>query len=152
MGDDPIDDSQPSFVIGGSGDQLRFSHPWPDNGPVHYASVTVTLRGFRVGDQICFDDGGELPRFFDELAAEWKGWPGEKTWSSVDGSLRLACRHDGVGRVLITAHVAYMSQDQRISAGDWSGAGTVEVLPGSLDETAAGLRRFLRVLTRRARE
>jgi Family of unknown function (DUF6228) len=32
----------------------------------------------------------ELVRFFREFAADWRGWPGERTYESLEHELRLA--------------------------------------------------------------
>ena len=31
-----------------------------------------------------------LAEMFAEMAADWRGWPGEKSWSSLEGELHLS--------------------------------------------------------------
>jgi hypothetical protein len=38
-----------------------------------------------------------LPRFFDGLAKEWRGWTGEKTWDSVESHIALKATADRLG-------------------------------------------------------
>ncbi len=40
--------------------------------------------------------------FFDEMAANWKGWKGEKSWQSIDGSLTLKATSDSTGHVQLS--------------------------------------------------
>lgn len=46
-----------------------------------------------------WDIGDGVAVFFADLAASWQGWDGERTWSSLEGQLGLACRHDRLGVV-----------------------------------------------------
>lgn len=43
----------------------------------------------------------ELVRFFRELADDWRGWPGERTYESLGHELRLAASHDGHVRIAV---------------------------------------------------
>jgi hypothetical protein len=49
-----------------------------------------------------FDD---LIEFFDELANNWRGWVGEKSYWSLEGELKLYATNNGVGPVRLTAHL-----------------------------------------------
>jgi hypothetical protein len=40
-------------------------------------------------------------KFFEELAVHAHGWPGEMTWESLEGELRLPGSHDGLGHVKV---------------------------------------------------
>jgi hypothetical protein len=65
----------------------------------------------------------ELVRFFCGLAADWRGWPGERTYESLEHELRLTARHDG--------HVRIAVQLRRSSVPDgWSASGVFSVDPG----------------------
>lgn len=45
---------------------------------------------------------GAPDAFFREIAAEWKGWSGEKTWVEYDsGTARLRAENDGCGHILL---------------------------------------------------
>jgi hypothetical protein len=43
--------------------------------------------------------GPGIAPFFRSLANDWKGWEGERSYSSLEGQLHLQCRHDGKGIV-----------------------------------------------------
>ena len=43
----------------------------------------------------------DLPAFFEGLAREWRGWAGERTWSSLEGDLSLTATADRAGHVSI---------------------------------------------------
>jgi hypothetical protein len=58
------------------------------------ASTVANVDGFSVGP-----DAMTLPAFLNALAAGWEGWPGVRTWSSMDRELALDARHDGRGYV-----------------------------------------------------
>lgn len=65
----------------------------------------------------------ELTGFFQGLAADWRGWPSERTYESFEHELRLTARHDG--------HVRITVQLRQTSLPDgWSAAGVVTIDPG----------------------
>ena len=65
----------------------------------------------------------ELVRFFRGLAADWRGWPGERTYESLEHELRLVAIHDG--------HVRIAVQLRQSSLPDgWSASGEFRVDPG----------------------
>jgi hypothetical protein len=43
--------------------------------------------------------GPGIAPFFRSLANDWRGWEGERSYSSLEGELLLQCRHDGRGLV-----------------------------------------------------
>jgi hypothetical protein len=38
---------------------------------------------------------GELAVFFEALADSWRGWEGQRTFSSLEGEFEIKARHDG---------------------------------------------------------
>jgi hypothetical protein len=70
----------------------------PD-GEIWYAEACLRVPGLesrlRVSAHYAlgFDD---LVAFFGQLAADWRGWRGERTYESLEGDLRLAATHDGM--------------------------------------------------------
>ncbi len=42
-----------------------------------------------------------LGRLFEEIAAEWRGWDGLKTWESLEGEFKIHCGNDRRGHVTI---------------------------------------------------
>lgn len=46
-----------------------------------------------------YDDGDWLGPFVRDLAESWRGFEGVKEYTSLEGQMRLECRHDGLGAV-----------------------------------------------------
>lgn len=61
----------------------------------------VTIRSNNLSsftDVYAFDPfDSNLVRFFEDLAENWKGFDGEKEWSSLEGEFCLNCTSDNLG-------------------------------------------------------
>ncbi len=80
-----------------------------------------------------FDSG--LTRFFEYIAKCWKGWNGEKKWTSLEGELRLICTTDSLGHVSIEATLF----------DGWSVRNTFYVDAGQLEQLASDIKKFFAV-------
>jgi hypothetical protein len=109
------------------------------------ASVTVELRQ-------------RLENFFSEMARDWRGWDGERTFAArapgaLADSFRLAATADGRGHVRLLAelgqpwppeqetveyetHIGLPAPDQ---AGTWAASVCLVLEAGQLDELAADI-------------
>ena len=59
-------------------------------------TVTAELQGLRASKDVHDIDGwSALLSFFEELALNWRGWDGDKTFDSLEGDFQLSARHDG---------------------------------------------------------
>ena len=101
----------------------------------------VTLRGneFEASTRVyAFDpmDKG-LPKFFDGLARDWKGWEGTRHWSSLEGEFELEFRHDGIGHAETVATI----HSNRHGHG-WSGEIRFDIAAGELERIAKDINRF----------
>jgi hypothetical protein len=75
----------------------------------HYAAaVHVEIRDVGLSAEVSTtlwvpSAGGEwdLAAFVQDLADDWHGWRGERTWRSKDGELCLDATHDGRGHVTL---------------------------------------------------
>ena len=65
----------------------------------------------------------ELVGFFQGLAADWRGWSGERTYESMEHELRLTARHDGHVRIAVQLHQSSLPDG-------WSASGAFRVDPG----------------------
>jgi hypothetical protein len=67
------------------------------------ASFTATLAadGMQATAGVYVMGGDGLARLFAEMAAEWRGWEGVKSWESLEGDLGVAAEHDGLGQITI---------------------------------------------------
>jgi hypothetical protein len=75
--------------------------------------------------------------FFEEIAAEHRGWAGVKEWQSEFGELRLQVTNTGAGTAVVDAHVT--------PEGDEEGRVTLHVRSDELPRVANELRRFLQL-------
>ncbi|SCL64246.1 hypothetical protein GA0070604_5161 [Micromonospora eburnea] len=55
----------------------------------------------------------DLVDFFQQLADDWRGWDGERSWRSLDATMRITAQHDGKGHVTLggTLHQDSYSPD-----------------------------------------
>ncbi|MBD2771415.1 DUF6228 family protein [Iningainema tapete] len=66
------------------------------------------------GDNYC--DPQSLVNHFKEMALEWKGWEGEKTWSSIEGDLILSCTSDKLGHINLEVQLLQFNRPESWSA------------------------------------
>jgi hypothetical protein len=99
-----------------------------------YWRVTLTSGGLAASTDIDLDSirhtVGPIGEFFRELAADWRGWQGERRWGQAP--LILAATHDGLGHVAINVQVA----TNVYSEPDWEARATIELEAGRLDHVA----------------
>jgi Family of unknown function (DUF6228) len=72
----------------------------------------------------------ELAGFFQMLAADWRGWPGERSYESLEHELRLTARHDGHVRIAVELRQSSLPDG-------WSASGVVIIDPGEELTSAA---------------
>lgn len=48
---------------------------------------------------------GGLGEFFAGLAADWRGWRNDLTWTSLEGDVELAAARDGLGIITVTVQL-----------------------------------------------
>ena len=94
-----------SAEIGGAGATITFAsgRRFP-NGAVELLDVTVRDMDLEAGKSVYegYTDGFEqLARFFEDLAASWRGWSGERTYESIEHDLRIVASHDGHVRLRV---------------------------------------------------
>ena len=84
-----------------------------------------------------------LVRYFERLAADYRGWDGNREWAGSEGNLRLSASHDRLSRItLVVALDKYAGGDPE---DDWRVVTPMLLEPGTaLDRAAASLKRFLR--------
>jgi hypothetical protein len=89
------------------------------------ANATAIVWEYRRGPEV----------FFRELADAWQGSEGEKSYASLEGELRLDCRHDGRGLVVCDVSLGRQSPPTwRLSAELSFGAGAhLERIAGELE-------------------
>ena len=130
------------MVISGNanGAQIELSEPEYENGEIEHYYVSIRENDFEANLRVyAFDPKNEgLPKFFSELALDWKGWDGIRRWASLEGEFEICCTHDGLGHVETEATLRSSPYTH-----SWTAQVRFELSAGSLDEIAIGLRKFL---------
>lgn len=75
-----------------------------------------------------FTDCWLLVDLFDSVARDWQGWPGERTWQSIEGDLRVAFTSRSTGQITLSVNLRNNSgeDDWQISAPIFLEAGQLE--------------------------
>jgi hypothetical protein len=88
--------------------------------------------------ELTFAEAGWEPQsladFLDGIAANWRGWPGERTWQSAEAELRLTLRHDKTNTVLVRVELEQAAPPR------WRCEAELEVDPGVFGELARDVR------------
>jgi hypothetical protein len=71
------------------------------------------------------------------LAPDWRGFEGDRSWSSIDGDFAITCTHNHVGRVRIAIYLRDYGEEWKLDGI------AVEVELGQLDRLASDTRRFI---------
>ena len=79
-----------------------------------------------------------LRDYFAELAADWQGWTGTRTWSA--GALAFDAEHDALGHVRLTVEL------ERDLYDNWKASVPLYIDAGSLESLARDVSRFIKGL------
>lgn len=80
---------------------------------------------------------GSMQQFFEDIAVNWKGWKGEKKWSSLEGELSFVCTSDDLGHVAIEVALS-----ARLYEDGWEVRNVLYVDAGQLTGIAAQITKF----------
>jgi hypothetical protein len=98
----------------------------------------AVLVGRSLSAELAFAEAGWEPQsladFFGGIAADWRGWQGERTWRSAEAELRLAVRHDKTNTVLVRVELEDGAPPH------WRCEAELEVDPGVFERLAIDLR------------
>ncbi|PYS49468.1 MAG: hypothetical protein DMF68_09885 [Acidobacteria bacterium] len=113
------------------------------SGDSEYYRVTLKVKDLLASAKIyAFQPYSELSQFFEDLAANWRGWKGKKEWQSLEGEFSLSCTSDGLGHVAIDVVLKSGFYDN-----DWSVHTAINVDAGQLEEIASNIKQFFSVQT-----
>jgi Family of unknown function (DUF6228) len=95
------------LVIAPAGSPQRWAVGRPvdsyGDGYVHKVFVEISDDGIAASGWATFD--GQAPQtlrdFLTGLGEEWRGWPGTRTWTSMEHEMTVNATHDGRGHVRI---------------------------------------------------
>ncbi|MDH6215923.1 DUF6228 family protein [Streptomyces pseudovenezuelae] len=116
----------------------RFSF---DADSVHYA-VELRAPGLtaRVSEIVAWTGAGDLAPFLEELAADYRGWDGERSWQTDDRDLAVSAVFRSGGHVGLT----WTLRPWPKAAGGWSSSVTTWLESGEqMTSLAADIRQFL---------
>lgn len=90
-------------------------------------------------DVYAFDPfDSNLMRFFEDLAENWKGFDGEKSWSSLEGEFSLSCMSDSLGHFALEVTIRNI-EDTRYARK------TIYIESGQLEKIAGEVRNFFNI-------
>jgi Family of unknown function (DUF6228) len=121
------------FTIKGESEaSITFSHPERDaKGWLCLYSVHVVMPGMSATKLSENPPYGSSPaKFFGELAESWRGWNGEKKWSSMEGEYQLLAIRDSLGHITLSA---ILRSDPSLIAPCWQASVSVMVEAGQLE-------------------
>jgi hypothetical protein len=84
----------------GSG-SLELRDPVRSGNEVASFTATLTADGMKASTGVYVMSGDGIANLFEEMAAEWRGWDGVKTWESLEGDLEVAAEHDRLGQITL---------------------------------------------------
>lgn len=89
------------------------------------------------------DDGyGDLVEFFDGLERSWRGWDGDRSWSSLAGELSITAHHTG-SHVVLRVELRHMTS-HGFGGGEWTALLDITLDAGEdLSSSADGVRSLL---------
>jgi Family of unknown function (DUF6228) len=74
-----------------------------DNSSDAY-SFLVVIQSYEVRAQAKVSSyrAPDLAKYFEDIASNWRGWRGEKCWSTLEGEFALAAKSDSTGHVRLS--------------------------------------------------
>jgi Family of unknown function (DUF6228) len=83
---------------------------------------------------------GGLGEYFATLAADWRGWDGERHGDSLEDDVGLVATHDGLGTVTLSARL----RTESFSTNRWAASAELVLDAGGLDRLARDAERLAR--------
>lgn len=123
--------------------ELEFSEREDLQRPDGQEYFRATIRSkhlFSFTDVYIFDPfDSNLVRFFENLAENWKGFEGEKEWSSLESEFSLNCTSDSLGHFALEVTIRN-NEDTRYARK------TIFIESGQLEKIALEARNFFNIL------
>jgi hypothetical protein len=95
----------------------------------------VTLSGDAISATkvvYAYTDGPRLASLFASIAADWRGWDGERTWSTLESDFSVRATSDRLGHIRLDAELRSHDPDD-----NWRISAPIFLDAGSLDTVAA---------------
>jgi hypothetical protein len=101
-----------------------------------YWTATLECSGLRACHSFYEINIDSLAQFLSGLASSWRGWEGERTWTSLESDVELTASHDGRGTVALVVTLRNDIFDARSERG-WSAKALLTLDAGTaLDQLA----------------
>jgi hypothetical protein len=78
-----------------------------------------------------------LPRLFEFISENWRGWEGERQWSSLEGEFSLTASSDKLGHIRLVFCLA-----PNVLEFGWKLKGEIELEAGGLEKLANDMTSF----------
>jgi hypothetical protein len=105
-------------------------------GHGEYFAVDIESFQFRAQRKVfAYRDAQSLLHLFEWMAENWRGWPGSKSWASIEGEFSLECSTDSLGHVHIDISLSEQDHSE-----PWRLKARINVDAGQLDEIARNAR------------
>lgn len=114
--------------------------PEPYGGWLYNATLDAHSLAARVS--VHDHEPNRFAEFFLLLAKDWRGWNGERTFESLEHSLRITASHDNIGSVTITVLLKAGVE----SNFDWSASQRLTVEPSQLEKISNHAKEFAKVV------
>jgi Family of unknown function (DUF6228) len=99
-----------------------------------YYQAELRCRALQAAVEFYGEDVRPVGDLFSELAADWRGWEGERAWNSLEGEVKLRATHDKLGTAALTVE---LRSDVYVDAGYlWTATGLLFLDAGALDGLA----------------
>jgi hypothetical protein len=135
LGVNQADDTTFLRIAGSNGNVLQFRFLRHSAEEVAFI-VTLHSAWLNAETQMTTYVYGPPTKFFDDMAASWRGWEGEKTWGEIESRVELRATIDKLGHITMTVHL-------RQDAGLTGRATEVVMLDaGGLERLASLVHRF----------
>lgn len=85
-------------------------------------------------------NGEYLPKLFQDLAVNWKGFSKPMSWSSLEGELRISCTSDSLGLITLQIELGPSSHP-----GPWVLNCNLDIDAGQLESIAKDVVRFFKI-------
>ncbi len=117
---------------------LRICKPERLGRRLEYFTVELFDSEVQARARVYAYEPSHLAAFFEDMARNWRGWPGEKSWASVENDCVMSATSDGKGHIDLAVSLAPSSYPQA-----WRFEGHVLLEAGQLDSVAGRVRAFV---------
>jgi hypothetical protein len=98
--------------------------------------VRLEIEGLAAQKRVYAYRAESFIELIEDMTANWKGWPGKKSASNIEGDFELKCTSDSLGHAFVEVHL-------RSDYPEWSAKGGLQIESGQFESIARDLRRFL---------